>query len=207
MIKFQKSSNKAKKGIAFIISAPAGTGKTTLVKKLLKEFPTVSASISCTTRPPRPEEKDGIDYHFLTEKGFKDKILAGEFLEYVQLYDFYYGTSRTFVMEQLEQGKHVILTIDTQGALQLKDHFPGVYIFIEPPSLEDLRQRMERRDTESAEGIEERLSWAQKEMEVANQYDYIIQNDELEKAYQVLRSILIAEEHKTIKRNPWKKKG
>ena len=202
-----KSQGHIQRGIAFVLSAPAGTGKTTLVKKLVKEFPAVAASISCTTRAPRSGEKDGIDYHFLTEKAFKDKITAGDFLEYVQLYDYYYGTSRAFVMEQLEKGKHVILTIDTQGALQLKGHFPAVYIFIDPPSLEDLRKRMESRHTESVESIAERLRWAQKEIDVADQYDYIIINDQLETAYQVLRSIVIAEEHKTKKDNSWKKKA
>lgn len=183
-------------GLAFIVSAPAGTGKTTLVKRLIKEFPCIKASVSCTTRKPRPGEHEGRDYHFLTEKQFKDKMMAGDFLEYVQLYECYYGTSRAAALKQLEEGKHVILTIDTQGAEQLKNIFPAVTIFIEPPSLEVLRKRLMSRHTESPERIEDRLEWAKKEMQAANQYDYIIVNDNLDTAYEVLRSIIIAEEHK-----------
>lgn len=187
-----------KKGLPFIVSAPAGTGKTTLVKRLVKEFPCVSASVSCTTRSPRPGEHEGRDYHFLTEKQFNDRIVAGDFLEYVQLYDCFYGTSRTAVFKQLEEGKHVILTIDTQGAQKLRELFPAVTIFIEPPSLEVLRKRLMSRHTESPERIKERLEWAEKEMLAAGQYDYIIVNDNLDTAYEVLRSIIIAEEHKGI---------
>lgn len=186
-----------KKGLPFIVSAPAGTGKTTLVKRLIKEFPCVSASISCTTRKPRPGEHDGRDYHFLTEKQFKDKMIAGDFLEYVQLYDCFYGTSRAAVLKQLDEGKHVILTIDTQGAQSLRETFPAVTIFIEPPSLEVLRKRLVSRHTESTDRIEERLEWAKNEMRTASQYDYVIVNDNLDTAYEVLRSIIIAEEHKT----------
>ena len=185
-----------KEGLAFIVSAPAGTGKTTLVKRLVKEFSCIMPSISCTTRKPRAGEHEGRDYHFLTEKQFKDKIAAGDFLEYVQLYDSYYGTSRATVLKQMEEGKHVILTIDTQGAQALKGIFPAVTIFIEPPSLEVLRKRLMSRHTESPERMEERLEWAKNEMLAASQYDYIIVNDNLDTAYEVLRSIIIAEEHK-----------
>jgi len=187
-----------KKGLAFIVSAPAGTGKTTLVKRLVKEFSCVVASVSSTTRKSRPGEHNGRDYHFLTEKEFKDKMVAGDFLEYVQLYDCFYGTSRSEVLKQLEEGKHVILTIDTQGAEQLKNIFPAVTIFIEPPSVDVLRKRLVNRHTESLERIEERLEWAKKEMLAASKYDYIIVNDNLDTAYEVLRSIVIAEEHKRV---------
>ena len=143
-----------KHGLALIISAPAGTGKTTLVQMLQKEFPSVVNSISCTTRKPRDGEVPGKDYYFLSKDEFESKIAAGEFLEYVELYGHYYGTSREKVIEQQRQGKHVILTIDTQGALYLKGKFPGVYIFIAPPSLEELHNRMVKRKTESMEMIE-----------------------------------------------------
>lgn len=187
-----------KHGLAFIISAPAGTGKTTLVQMLQQEFSCVVTSISCTTRKPRGGEVDGVDYHFLTKEEFEGKIAAGEFLEYVELYGNYYGTSRERVIEQQQQGKHVILTIDTQGALYLKGRFPGVYIFIKPPSLEELRNRMIKRQTESLEMIEKRVAWAKKEMERASAYDYNLINDDLTVAYQVLRSILIAEERRVF---------
>lgn len=186
----------AKKGLVFIVSAPAGTGKTTLVHRLLEEFPSVVRSVSFTTRPPRDGEVHGSDYHFLTRPEFEEKVAAEEFLEYVQLYNDYYGTSKSWVENQLNQGRHVVLVIDVQGALKLKKVLDAVYIFIKPPSLDVLRKRLVNRRTESLERIEQRLEWANKEIEEARHYDYQIVNDDLDAAYQVLRSILIAEEHK-----------
>lgn len=187
-----------KKGLAFVVSAPAGTGKTTLVRMLMEEFPAVVESVSCTTRPPRPGEVEGRDYHFLTREAFEARIHAGEFLEYAQVFGQLYGTSRKEVLNQQQQGKHVVLVIDTQGALRLKrEGFKAVYIFIKPPSLSVLRERLLKRKTEATQHIEERLNWAQREMELADEYKYQIVNDTLSHAYDVLRSILIAEEHKT----------
>ncbi|WP_068467849.1 guanylate kinase [Candidatus Protochlamydia phocaeensis] len=183
-------------GLAFIVSAPAGTGKTTLVQMLVEEFPSVIASISYTTRLPRTGEVPGKHYHFISESEFEAKIAAADFLEYVKLYGTYYGTSRQWIQEQQRQGKHVVLVIDTQGALQLKGNFPGVFIFIRPPSLEVLRERLEGRKTETPELIEKRLGWAQAELNAVQYYDYQIVNDELATAYQVLRSIVIAECHR-----------
>lgn len=184
------------RGKAFIVSAPAGTGKTTLVQRLVEEFPEVTRSISCTTRKPRAGEIHGKDYLFLTESEFQSKIAAGDFLEYAELYGNYYGTCRTAVLEKLNAGKHVILTIDTQGALQLKKHFPAAFIFIKPPSVKELEQRLLNRKTETQAVIAERLQWMQREMEAASQYDYNLVNDDLDLAYQVLRSIVIAEDHR-----------
>lgn len=186
-----------KKGLAFIVSAPAGTGKTTLVQMLSQEYPEIVNSISCTTRKPRGGEVGGNHYHFMSREEFEQRITAGEFLEYVELYGNYYGTSREKVDEQLNQGKHVILTIDTQGALQLRGKYKAVSIFLLPPSLDVLRKRLIQRQTETAEVIEERLAWAIKEMEVAAQYDYMIMNDNLKVAYQALLSIIVAEEHRS----------
>jgi guanylate kinase len=185
-----------KKGLVFVISAPAGTGKTTLVRMLRDEFHSVIESISYTTRSPRPNEIPGRDYNFISIDEFVDKIQEGEFLEYAQVFNQYYGTSRKFVNGQLEKGKHVILVIDTQGALQLKGSLEAVYIFISPPSLDELRARLYRRKSETEEAIETRLSWAEKEMALAKEYDYHIVNDNLKAAYEALRSILIAEEHR-----------
>lgn len=185
-----------KRGRAFVVSAPAGTGKTTLVEKLTKEFPCVVESVSYTTRLPRPGECEGIHYHFVSQDVFKQMILEGLFLEYVTLYDEYYGTSRQWVINQLESGKHVVLVIDTQGAMRLKGTFPATFIFIQPPSLEELCRRLERRRTESQEVIEKRLVWAKQELEMVKYYDYQIINDDFSIAYEVLKSILIAEEHK-----------
>ncbi len=183
-------------GLAFVVSAPAGTGKTTLVQRLVHEFPSIIASISYTTRQPREGEIAGVHYHFVSPCEFEAKIAAGDFLEYVKLYETYYGTSRQWIKQQQEQGKHVVLVIDTQGALQLKKLFSAVFIFIHPPSLESLRMRLIQRQTEKPEMIEKRLAWAQIELEAAQQYDYQVINDDLEIAYQVLRSIFIAESHR-----------
>lgn len=185
-----------KEGLLFILSAPAGTGKTTLMKMLTDEFDNVMASISYTTRVPRGDEQQGKDYHFVTQKEFLEKIRASDFLEYVKLYDTYYGTSRQWVAEQRKKGKHVFLVIDTQGALQLKGKVDAVFIFVRPPSMEDLKTRLMNRQTDSAEMVEKRLEWARHELEFAGQYDYQIVNDDLNDAYQVLRSIVVAECHR-----------
>lgn len=186
-----------KEGLAFIVSAPAGTGKTTLVEKLMNEFSSILASISYTTREPREGEIPGIHYHFITENEFETKIAAGDFLEYVKLYGTYYGTSSRWVKEQQKKGKHVVLVIDTQGALKLKGKFPAALIFIRPPSLDVLRKRLIRRQTETPGMIDQRVEWAQMELDAAQQYDYQIINDDLEIAYQILRCIIIAECHRT----------
>ncbi len=188
-----------KNGLVFICSAPAGTGKTTLVDMLVAEFPlNVVRSVSYTTRLPRPGEISGVHYHFVTEEEFEDKVSEDEFIEYVNLYGFYYGTSRKAIHAQQALGKHVILVIDTQGALQLKGKFPAVFVFIKPPSFETLSARLYGRKTETQHMVEQRLAWAQKEIEAARYYDYCVVNDDLNTAYQVLRSILIAEEHKIL---------
>ncbi len=184
------------KGLVFVISAPAGTGKTTLVKMLEDEFHNVVDSVSFTTRPPRVNEVAGRDYHFITEPEFLQKIEEGEFLEYAKVFDYYYGTSKKIVEAQRGKGKHVVLVIDTQGALQLMGKIDAVYIFIAPPSLEELRVRLHKRKSEDDAAIEKRLSWAEKEIALASRYNYLIVNDQLKVAYDALRSILIAEEHK-----------
>ncbi len=186
-----------KKGLLFVISAPAGTGKTTLVRMLKEEFSCIVESVSFTTRKMRPNEVPGRDYNFISPEEFEEKIKEGEFLEYAQVFGNHYGTSKKFVESQEDKGKHVILVIDTQGALQLmKENLRAVFIFISPPSIEELRSRLYRRRSETDEAIDHRLSWAEKEMALSNKYDYHIVNENLKTAYDVLRSILIAEEHK-----------
>lgn len=185
-----------KRGLVFVISAPAGTGKTTLVRMLKEEFHNVVGSISYTTRQPRVNEVAGRDYHFITTEEFEKKIQDNEFLEYAKVFDNFYGTSKKVVESQREKGKHVILVIDTQGALQIKEKLDAIFIFISPPSIEELRARLHRRKSENDEAIETRLSWAEYEISLAAQYDYQIVNDNLKVAYDVLRAILIAEEHK-----------
>jgi guanylate kinase len=191
-----KVLGNTKKGLVFVVSAPAGTGKTTLVKMLKEEFACVTGSVSYTTRAVRSGELDGKDYHFISEAEFEAKIHAGEFLEYARVFDHFYGTSRNQVEALQEKGKHVVLVIDTQGALQLMGRFKASYIFISPPSLSELKKRLYGRKSEADHVIEQRLSWAEKEISLAHNYDYRIINDHLKVAYDVLRSILIAEEHK-----------
>jgi len=194
----QKLVGNLKRGRIFIVSAPAGTGKTTLVSMLTKEFDQVKVSVSCTTRQPRPYEIDGVHYHFLKKEEFEDKIKRGDFLEHVLLYGDHYGTSLKFIEEILQKGQHVVLVIDTQGALMLMGKIEAAYIFILPPSKEELQRRLESRGTEKREVMLERLRIAEREINEAHRYDYQIVNDDLSCAYQVLRSIVIAEEHKHL---------
>jgi guanylate kinase len=194
----EKLLGSLSRGFVVVMSAPAGTGKTTLARMLIDEFPSVTESISCTTRPIRPGEIADKDYHFMTEAQFQEKEKEGQFLEHATVFGQHYGTLKEHVEKKLHQGQHVLLVIDTQGAVQLKKmNYPAVYIFIRPPSMAELRTRLFNRKTEAEEHIEERLAWAEKELEMATHYDYIVTNDNLHSAYEILRSILIAEEHKT----------
>lgn len=182
--------------MVFILSAPAGTGKTTLVRMLSQEFPSVVESISYTTRKMRPGEIDGRDYYFIGKDEFRKKIETDDFLEHAEVFGEFYGTSKSLVESLQNSGKHVVLVIDTQGAIQLMGRFEAVFIFISPPDLNELKRRLSGRKSESPEKVDERLSWAAKELAAAVRYDYRIVNDDLPTAYQILRSILIAEEHR-----------
>ncbi len=184
------------RGMVFIVSAPTGTGKTTLIQMLQREFACVVPSISFTTRAPRPDEVDGVHYYFISLAEFKAKIAGGELLEYVELYGQYYGTSRIWMDDQLDHGKHVVLVIDTQGARYLRGKIQATSIFLSPPSIEELERRLRSRQTDSDEVILKRMAWVKDEMLAKNEYDYLIINDDLSTAYQALRSILIAEEHR-----------
>lgn len=184
------------RGLLFVISAPAGTGKTTLVERLVASDPSIVESISYTTRSPRPGEEQGGHYFFIDEAQFKQKIAEGEFLEYARIYGDYYGTSKKWVEQERSKGKHVILVIDTQGAMLLKGRVEACFLFLLPPSFDELRQRLTQRKTETAEHIERRLNWSKKEFMAVGYYDYLIINDDIDVAYEVMRSIIIAEEHK-----------
>lgn len=184
-------------GLVFIVSAPAGTGKTTLVRKLSKEFPFVYQSVSCTTRSARQGEIEGKDYYFLSKELFKKKQDEGDFLESAEVFGYHYGSSKSLIEAKQKEGLHVFLVIDTQGAKSLrKSGFQAISIFISPPSLQELERRLIERNTDSSPVIEKRLAWAKQELMEVKHYDYHIVNDQLEDAYQVLRSIVIAEEHK-----------
>ncbi len=185
------------KGVVFVISAPAGTGKTTLTQMLCEEFKgKIFESVSCTTRKKRAGEQDGVHYHFIAEEEFQKKANAGEFLEHVHVFDHSYGTLKTEIHAKTQNGTHVILVIDTQGAMRLKNIIDAVYIFIAPPSIQELEKRLKLRQTDSEEMIKKRLLWAEKEITYADQYDYFIVNENLQLAYQVLKSIVVAEEHR-----------
>ncbi len=193
----QKLLGNQKRGLLFVISAPAGTGKSTLVDMLLAEFPdAIAESVSCTTRKPRPGEISERHYEFLSIEKFEEKIAAEDFLEYAKVFGNYYGTRREEVERILASGKHAVLVIDTHGALRVKHLRDAILIFISPPSFEELRNRLFKRRTEDEEKIQERLLWAKKEIMMVGHYDYHIVNDHLNITYQLLRSIFIAEEHK-----------
>lgn len=181
-------------GTLYIIAAPSGAGKTSLVKRLVETTPGVAVSISHTTRPPRPGERDGEHYHFVAMDVFEAMIAAGAFLEYAQVFGNRYGTSRAAVLAQLETGQDVILEIDWQGARQVKTLLPdSPTVFILPPSREALRQRLAGRGQDSAEVIERRMAAALDELSHYAEFDYLVMNDDFATALDDLRAILIAQ--------------
>ena len=175
------------KGKCLIFSAPSGSGKSTIVQWLTSEHPELNLvfSISATSRPPRGTEQHGVEYFFLTPEEFKAKIEANEFLEYEEVYtDRYYGTLKSQIESELEQGKNVIFDIDIKGGINVKKHFGerALSLFIQPPGVEELRRRLVGRGTDTAEQIEIRLAKAEYEMSFASKFDKIIVNDDLEAA-------------------------
>ena len=199
----QKLLGNLKKGSFFIVSAPAGGGKTTLTRMLTKEFNSVIESVSFTSREPRKDEKEGIDYFFVSKEAFEKKIKDGDFLEHAKVFDHYYGTSKAFVEKNLFDKKHVVLVIDTQGAMKLKNKIECTYIFISPPSIDTLKERMKKRADIDEKEIEKRISWANEEMKQIPNYDYNITNIDLDISYEELRAIFIAEEHKVKNLKNW----
>jgi len=181
-------------GLLFIVAAPSGTGKTTLVHQLLTRVSDISLSISTTTRAPRPGERDGHDYHFVDEASFLARIEAGEFLEWAKVHGNYYGTSRRWIEEAGRQGRDTILEIDWQGADQIRKAMPGktVSVFVLPPSQEILADRLIGRATDSAEVIQRRLMAAHEEMHHIQEFEYVIINDVLETALEELIAIVRA---------------
>ena len=182
-------------GNLFIISAPSGTGKTTILKKVISEMENIMFSVSHTTRPPRPGEKEGVDYYFVEKNAFQKMQEKELFYEWAEVHGNLYGTSRNAVQEIIDQGKDIILDIDVQGGLQAMDKVgdKGIFIFILPPSLQELEKRLVNRGTESESVIATRLKNAQGEIRIMGKYDYVIVNDSLAKAVEVLKSIIIAE--------------
>lgn len=180
-----------------IVSAPSGSGKSTIVQWLMKEHPELKLyfSISCTSRAPRGTEKNGVEYFFLTPEEFKAKIQNDEFLEYEEVYqDRFYGTLKQQVENQRNQGQNVVFDVDVKGGVNIKKYYgdEAMSLFIQPPSVEELRKRLEGRATDSAEAIAERLAKAEYEMTFASQFDHIIVNDDLETAKQETLKIVKA---------------
>lgn len=182
------------KGLLIVISGASGTGKGTVCKKILADMPELYYSISATTREPRIGETDGVEYYFISKEEFQKWIAEDKFLEYAQVYGNFYGTPLHKIEEHLNIGENVLLEIDIQGALNvMKKCSDGVFIFLLPPSLEELRNRIENRGTESVENLERRFNSAKSEITVGKKYQYVVVNDTVENAVAKIKSIITAE--------------
>lgn len=190
---------ESRKGILFVISGPSGVGKGTLTEMIVEQNH-LQYSISATTRPPRVGEVQGKDYFFLERSDFEAMMAGDEFLEWAVVYGNYYGTPRRFVLENLKRGQDVLLEIDIQGAMQVREKFAeGVFIFIAPPSVAELSQRLEKRGKDSSEAIANRLLCYDEEMAQVANYDYVVVNDELESTMAQLIAIITAERCRVVR--------
>ncbi len=184
----------ARHGILIVLSGPSGTGKGTICKELLAQNGNLHYSISATTRPARPGEVNGVNYWFIAPDEFRTMVEQDELLEWAEVYGNYYGTPRRWVTDMLRSGRDVVLEIDTQGAMQIKKKFPqGVFVFIVPPSLKELEDRIVKRGSDSPAVIAKRLGCVQGELGVARQYDYVVVNDEVAAATAKIAAIILAE--------------
>ena len=189
------------KGILVVVSGFSGAGKGTVMKRLMEKYDDYALSVSATTRKPRPGEEDGREYFFRTRDEFEKLIEEDALLEYAQYVENYYGTPRSYVEEQLQAGRNVILEIEIQGALKVKEKFPNtLLLFVTPPSAEELRKRLEGRGTETQEVIDGRMKRAIEEAEYMDQYDYLVVNDELDVCVEEMHH-LIQGEHERCFRN------
>ncbi len=190
-----------RRGLMLVISSPSGAGKTTLSRKLMDEFPDVVLSVSATTRDARPGEVDGKDYHFRSVAEFRQMIAADAFLEWAKVFDRYYGTPRADTVAHLEDGRDVIFDVDWQGADALHDQMPNdvVSVFVLPPSISALRDRLAARPGMTDEGVARRMRDARAEIRHWRRYDYCIVNDDLNSAYEKLRRILLVERQKRLR--------
>jgi guanylate kinase len=180
-------------GNLFVISAPSGAGKTTLCHMLLEQISGISFSVSYTTRNPREGESDGLDYHFITREKFKEMISASLFLEWAKVYDNFYGTGKSEVLSRLEQGEDILLDIDVQGARQVRKMFPeAILIFLLPPSWSVLKARLMGRGSEDSSKLNLRMANAKAELQAVHEYDFAVINDDLLRAFEDLKSIVIA---------------
>jgi guanylate kinase len=182
------------KGIFIVVSAPSGTGKSSICKSLLKSCPEIKFSVSHTSRAPRPGEIDGKDYFFVSRKEFQQKIQQGEFIEWVKNYGHFYGSSRSAVEKVLKAGQDLLFDVEPRGAKKIKESLRGgIYVFILPPSGEELLKRLRKRGCESEAVIQKRFKQAEREIKEISWYDYIIVNQDLKKAIQQLKAIYMAE--------------
>ncbi len=189
------------RGTMFVLTGPSGVGKGTLLNKVLPEQRNLFLSVSATTRTPRPGEKDGISYFFLTREQFKDKIARGEFLEYAEFSGNWYGTPLGPIQKRLAQGEDVILEIEVQGAMQIREKVPeAAMIFVAPPDFSTLESRLRGRQTEDEETVQKRLDTAKWELQQIPHFDYLVENDSLEQAKAQLEMILHAERCRTTHR-------
>ena len=181
-------------GTLIVVSGPSGARKGTICSELLNSDESLKLSISMTTRAPRGKEVDGVDYYFVSKEEFENKIAKGDFLEYAEVHGNYYGTPKDMVEKSLKAGEDIILEIDIQGALKVKETMPeGIFIFIMPPSMRELRDRLVKRNTETKEKIIERFRNAYKEINEVTKYNYIVINDEIDVAVEKVKSIILAE--------------
>lgn len=193
------------KGFLMVLSGPSGSGKGTVSQALISQRDDIVFSISATTRKPRPTEVNGENYFFLDEEDFKQKVEEGEFLEHAFVHTNYYGTPKEFVMEQIEKGEIVLVEIDVQGALQIKKNYKdAVFIFLLPPTMDELRNRIVKRGTETEEDINIRFENAFRELDFVGEYDFFVVNDKVENAVADIEAIIAAERlrvkrHKDIK--------
>ncbi len=193
-----------RKGLLLVVSGPSGAGKGTICQALLEQYPDICLSISATTRKPRPSEIDGKNYYFLSEEKFREMIENHEFIEWASFCQNYYGTPKKKVEELLAEGKDVILEIEVQGAMQVRSKYPeGVYIFVMPPSLEELATRLSGRGTENPEVVAERLETARWECKNIEKYNYILINDTVPEAVERFASIIEAEKNRTERNGEW----
>ena len=193
-------SGKTDKGILLVVSGPSGAGKGTICSAIRELYPDLHYSVSMTTREPRKCEVEGESYFFRTKEQFEQLIKEDAFLEYAKVYDNYYGTPKKYVLDLIDKGQSVLLEIDIQGAMQIKKRFPdGVFVFIVPPSLDELCSRIYKRGTDSEDVIKRRLASATGELAYANEYDYIVVNDVAQKATSKVLTIMEAERYRAAR--------
>ncbi len=190
-----------RKGILLVVSGFSGAGKGTLMKRLVQSYDSYALSISMTTRAPRIGEQDGVEYFFASREKFEQKIAENGFIEYASYCDNYYGTPKAYVEEQLENGKDVVLEIEIQGAIKVKEQFPeSLLLFVMPPSIKELERRLVGRGTESSEVIQQRLERANEEAQDIEFYDYIVVNDNLERCVTEIHQLVEAARQVPIRR-------